>query len=61
MEHRASEDDIAPPWYRRGAYILIMIVVIAIAVYLAYMLLNPAPTTQTASCIKTLYNNNPCG
>jgi len=61
MEHRPSQDDIAPAWYRRGAYILIIAVVIVIVLYVAYMLLAPAPTTQTPTCIKTLYNNNPCG
>lgn len=47
-EHRTSADDVAPPWYKRGAYILIIALVVFIVVYAFYLLvLAPAPPSET--------------
>jgi len=48
MEHRTSKDDLVPPWYKRGAYLLILVVIVFIAVYAIYLLASPhAAATST--------------
>ena len=61
MEHRTSKDDLLLPWYKKSTYILIMVIAVSIAVYVAYLLLSsPAQTTQAPPCVGTIYSNPPC-
>jgi len=47
VEHRTTSADVAPPWYKRSAYILIIAIIVFIAIYALYVLvLAPPPAPQ---------------
>jgi hypothetical protein len=46
VEHRTSPDDLVPPWYKRGVYIIIIALIAFILIYALYILVlsPPQPT-----------------
>jgi len=54
MEHRTTKDDLVPPWYKRGSYIIILAIIVFIAAYAIYLLVlapRGAPATiNDTSC-----------
>jgi hypothetical protein len=56
MEHRTSKDDLVPPWYKRGSYILILLVIAFIVVYGIYLAVAPHPPQPPVANVSNPYS-----